>query len=222
MPVLNEAGRIVPAIRALAPLRARGHELICIDGGSGDGTLELCEAHADIVIRSGKGRARQMNAGVASASGGVLLFLHADTSLPERADELVLDALRGGTPRWGCFDVRLSGKPTAFRIIESMMNLRSRITGVVTGDKAMFVSRDLFESVGGYPDLPLMEDIAISRRLRAKARPVHLRQRVTTSSRYWEQRGIARSVLRMWEFRLRYYLGADPAALERAYYDKSP
>ncbi|MEA3410470.1 MAG: TIGR04283 family arsenosugar biosynthesis glycosyltransferase [Pseudomonadota bacterium] len=222
IPVLNEADRIVASARALAPLRARGHEVICVDGGSSDGTATLCEAHSDLVIGSGKGRARQMNAGAARASGEVLLFLHADTALPERVDELVIDACRDQPPRWGCFDVTLSGDRFAFRVIESTMNLRTRISGVVTGDKAMFVDRTLFETVGGYPDLPLMEDVAISRRLKRLASPVFLHDRVVASSRYWERRGIARSVIRMWALRLRYFLGTDPARLERAYYDESP
>lgn len=215
VPVLNEAPAIAGALAALQPLRAQGHEVIVVDGGSDDGTVALAQAGADRVIAAARGRARQMNAGAATARGDVLLFLHADTRLPPRADRLIVEALahRG----WGRFDVRLSGRQPMLRVIERAMNWRSRLTGIATGDQAIFVRRDRFEAVGGFPGIPLMEDIALSRRLKAFGPPRCLAARVVTSSRRWEAGGIARTVLLMWRLRLAYFLGADPARLAQRY-----
>jgi len=213
VPVLDEAAGISAALRALAPLRARGHEVIVADGGSSDGTPALCAGHADAVIAAPRGRARQMNAGAARARGEVLLFLHADTLLPPDADATVL---RAGAA-WGRFDVRISGRSALLPVVAMLMNARSRRTGIATGDQAIFVRRALFDAVGGFPDQPLMEDIELSRRLRAHARPACLRERVVTSGRRWDQRGAWRTIVLMWTLRLRYWLGASPEVLARAY-----
>jgi len=219
VPVLDEAAGIVATLEALAPLRARGVEVIVIDGGSADATPELAEPLADRVIRSQRGRARQMNAGAAAAHGRTLLFLHADTRLPVRADELVAlavgDVLAG--PRWGRFDVRIEGRSIWLRVVARMMNLRSRLTGIATGDQAIFVSREAFRAVGGFPEIPLMEDIALSKILLRLNRPVCLAACVTTSGRRWETRGVWRTILVMWWLRLRYFYGADPHRLALAY-----
>ena len=156
-----------------------------------------------------------MNAGAAAARGDVLVFLHADSLLPADADVAIAGAL--GTSCWGRFDVRLWGREWAFRMIETFMNLRSRLTGIATGDQAIFVERETFRSVGGFPDIALMEDIAISRRLRAIARPACLRQRVVTSTRRWRSQGVARTMVLMWRLRLAFALGADPRRLARLY-----
>ncbi|HHH48457.1 MAG TPA: glycosyltransferase [Gammaproteobacteria bacterium] len=217
VPVLNEASTIAVCLDSLQPYRAQGHEVIVVDGGSRDDTLALARPLTDRVLVAPAGRARQMNQGAQAARGEVLLFLHADTRLPEAACEVIVSALRTAA-RWGRFDVRLSGAAPAFRMIEFMMNLRSRLTRIATGDQAMFVRKDLFHAVGGFEDIPLMEDIALSRRLKKMAPAACLRQRVVTSSRRWEENGIFQTVLLMWRLRLRYWLGADPARLVRQYY----
>ncbi len=218
VPVLEEAGGIVPLLERLAPFRSRGVEVLVADGGSVDGTPELAAPLADRVVRARPGRARQMNAGARAARGGVLLFLHADTVLPAEADRLVLDGLAATGRAWGRFDVRLSGTAPALRMVETLMNLRSRWTGIATGDQAIFVRRDVFEQVGGYPDMPLMEDVALSAALRRVSPPLCLRERVVTSSRRWETRGIARTIVEMWRLRAAFALGASPWRLARAYY----
>jgi rSAM/selenodomain-associated transferase 2 len=217
IPTLNEAEGIGAALGALGPLRARGCEVIVVDGGSGDGTAALAAPLADQVLMSPPGRATQMNAGAAVARGEVLLFLHADTRLPEGADEHVLRELERSARGWGRFDVRLSGRHPALRVVERMMGMRSRLTGIATGDQAIFVRRPWFERAGGFPEIPLMEDVALSARLRRQGPPLCLRQRVVTSSRRWEQRGIGRTVLLMWRLRLAYWRGADPARLAERY-----
>ena len=216
LPVLNEAAGITATLRALSPLRARGHEVIVVDGGSADATLALAAAGADRVVQGPRGRARQMNAGAAIARGDVLLFLHADTVLPDAADAAIQQAVAAGAC-WGRFDVRISGGEALFPLIAGLMNLRSRLSGIATGDQALFVQRTLFAQLGGYADQPLMEDIELSRRLRALSPPACLRQRVQTSGRRWQQRGVWRTVWLMWSLRWRYWRGASPEALARAY-----
>ena len=216
MPVLNEAAGIVTTLVALAPLRARGAEVIVVDGGSSDDTLALATPWADSVLVFPGGRARQMNAGAARSAGEVLLFLHADTQLPPGADNLVLEALRGNAA-WGRFDVRIDGAPRMLAVVATLMNLRSRWSGIATGDQAIFMRRALFELVGGFPDQPLMEDVEISRRLRAVSRPVCLRAKVRTSGRRWESRGVWITIFLMWRLRWRYWRGEPAAALAEAY-----
>jgi len=215
MPVLNEADTIEAALRALAPLRARGVEVIVADGGSSDNTPALARPLADRVFAAPRGRAMQMTTGAAAASGDALMFLHADTRLPEDADLLVLDALRAGH-RWGRFDVRFDAGES-FALIAWMMNLRSCLTGIATGDQAMFMTRDAFARAGGFPPIALMEDIALSARLKRLARPVCLHARVTTAARRWRQHGTLRTVLLMWRLRLGYFFGADPTKLAQRY-----
>ncbi len=216
MPVLNEAAGIAAALRALAPLRARGAEVIVVDGRSHDGTAELARSLADAVLGAARGRAAQMNAGAAVARGGVLLFLHADTSLPENADRFILDGLAHSQRAWGRFDLHFDGG-RLLRLVALMMNTRSRLTGIATGDQAMFVTRAAFDRVGGFPPIALMEDVALSAKLKWVSRPLCLSARVTTSGRRWRRHGALRIILLMWVLRLRYFLGADPARLARAY-----
>ena len=217
VPALNEAAGIREALAPLQPLRARGHEVVVVDGGSTDGTPALAAPLADRVLASGRGRAVQQNAGAAAASGDVLLFLHADTRLPDGADALVLGGLRRTGRGWGRFDVRLSGRHPLLRVVERMIGMRSRLSGIATGDQAIFVRREWFQRVGGFPPLPLMEDVAITRALKRLGPPLCLRARVTTSSRRWEERGVARTVVLMWRLRWAYSRGADPAELARRY-----
>lgn len=216
MPVLDEAAGIVEQLLSLQRLRADGAELIVVDGGSRDDTVALAQPLADRIVLADRGRGLQMNAGAASARGEILLFLHADTRLPAGAMSAVLEALRHGA-LWGRFDVRIVGEHPGLALVAWSMNLRSRLTGIATGDQAMFCTRDAFDAVGGFPDIPLMEDVVLSRRLRALGQPACLRMKAETSGRRWSQHGFVRTVLKMWWLRLRFRLGADPAALARAY-----
>jgi len=216
IPVLDEAAEIEAALSALAPYRRRDVEVIVVDGGSSDGTAERARPLADRVIAAARGRSLQMNAGAAAAEGDVLLFLHADTRLPENADGLVLDGLARSGRTWGRFDVRIDGGGL-LRVVAMMMNTRSRLTGIVTGDQALFVARAAFDRVGGFPPIALMEDVALSARLKRVSRPLCLSARVTTSARRWRRHGTLRTVLLMWRLRLRFFLGADPAKLARVY-----
>lgn len=216
VPVLDERAGIVACLGALAPLRAAGVEVIVVDGGSGDGTPALAAPHADAVLVAPKGRASQMNAGADIAQGDVLLFLHADTRLP--ADALpALAAALGAGAKWGRFDVRIEGRHPMLRIVARLINLRSRLSGIATGDQAIFVRRDVFLEAGRYPTLPLMEDIALCDVLRRHSAPACLRQRVATSGRRWEQHGVWRTIFLMWRLRAAYRLGVAPAVLARSY-----
>ncbi len=216
VPVLNEPA-IADHLARLAPLRARGAQVVVVDGGSTDGTLERAKAFADLALSAPRGRAAQMNAGAAVARGQILLFLHADTDLPQNADAMVDEAVAARRRAWGRFDVRIAGRHPLLPIVAGMMNARSRATGIATGDQAIFVTREAFSAVGGYPDQPLMEDIALSRALKRLSPPVCLRAKVTTSGRRWETHGVLRTILLMWRLRLAYRLGADPRRLARAY-----
>ncbi len=220
IPVLNEAAMIQSRLLQLQALRERGHEIILVDGGSNDQTPTRVTGLADKMLLSPAGRALQMNRGAAAATGDILLFLHADTELPPHCDRLIKEALTDEAG-WGRFDVQLSGDRFIFRIISFCINLRSRISGIATGDQAIFISRDLFDRAGGYPPIALMEDIALSRRLRKYRRPHCLSARAITSSRRWEQRGIIKTVLLMWWLRLKYFLGADPDRLAKSYYSSN-
>ena len=216
MPALNEASGIENTLQALQPFRSRGVEVVLVDGGSSDRTAELAMPWVDTVTVSPRGRALQMNAGAAQARADVLLFLHADTRLPPLADASVLQALAGGAC-WGRFDVSIEGRPRMLRVVAALMNLRSRLSGVATGDQAIFVTRTAFNRVGGFPAQPLMEDVELSCRLKRLGRPACLRARVHTSGRRWEERGVWRTVVLMWWLRWRYWRGASPAQLAEAY-----
>ena len=214
IPTLDEAERIRASLEALAPLRAKGHEVIVVDGGSSDSTIERARPLADQVLSSARGRAMQMNAGARAARAETLVFLHADTWLPAHADALIINALK--VYAWGRFDVRIEGGPL-LGIVSCGMNLRSRLTGIATGDQAIFVRRDVFV---GFPEIPLMEDIAFSRAMKRVGAPACLRDRVTTSGRRWEARGVVRTILLMWRLRLLYALGVEPQRLARDYADQ--
>ena len=216
MPVLNEVAEIDAVLTSLAPLRSDGHQLIVVDGGSHDGTMARCTGRADALLHAPRGRATQMNAGAARAHGKVLLFLHADTRLPDDAAAAIGQAIAAGA-EWGRFNVAIRGHSMMFPVIATLMNLRSRYTGIATGDQAIFVGRELFERIGGYAELPLMEDIDLCKRLRARAAPACLRQRVWTSGRRWERHGVWRTIILMWRLRWLYWRGEPASALARAY-----
>ena len=210
VPALNEARGIRAALEALAPLRARGHEVIVVDGGSGDATAVLAAPLCDFVAAAARGRAVQMNSGARRATGDALLFLHADTRLPEDTETFVRDALE--RHRWGRFDVEIEGRHPLLKVVGWAMNLRSRLTGIATGDQAIFVRREAF---GGFPEIVLMEDIAFSREMKRSGAPACLRSRVRTSGRRWESRGVLRTIVLMWRMRLLYFLGPRPERLAR-------
>ncbi|MCZ8097435.1 MAG: TIGR04283 family arsenosugar biosynthesis glycosyltransferase [Novosphingobium sp.] len=213
---LDEAAGIQATLQALQPVRARGVELVLADGGSGDGTPALARPWVDALVDAPRGRALQMNAGAERARAEALLFLHADTRLPPLADVLVLQALATGA-RWGRFDVRIEGRPWMLRVVAALMNLRSRASGIATGDQAIFVQCAAFERVAGFPAQPLMEDVEISRRLRRLGPPACLSAKVCTSGRRWVQRGVWRTIVLMWRLRWRYWRGESAARLAEAY-----
>ena len=217
IPVLNEEDQIEICLSGLQELRSRGHEVIVIDGESTDNTQVLAMPFAYKTIQHEKGRARQMNAGTKKTGGDILLFLHADTRLPQDADKHILAAIKESEHCWGYFNVQLSGAHWLFRIIERCMNLRSWTTGIATGDHAIFMTRWIYEEVGGYEEIELMEDIAVSSKLNQIVKPVSLREKVITSSRRWEQNGIIRTIFKMWRLRLAYFIGVTPATLVKQY-----
>ena len=216
IPVLNEAGEIKSFLEPLQSLRKGGHELLLVDGGSRDATVEIARTMVDKLVASPAGRAMQMNAGAKAATGEVLLFLHADTTLPAQAISLIERALQGGR-QWGRFDVRLSGRHLMLRFVERMMNWRSCLTGIATGDQAIFVKRDIFQQAGAFPEIVLMEDIEMSKQLKRIGKPACIETPVITSSRRWEQGGIFKTILLMWYMRFAYFLGLSPECLAKLY-----
>jgi rSAM/selenodomain-associated transferase 2 len=220
IPVLNEGARALACVQDLSPLRAAGHELILVDGGSERLDADALTPWVDHLLNSEAGRARQMNLGASVARGEVLWFLHADTRLLGDAVTAIQAAQSNG-PAWGRFDIRLDGRSPLLRLVALMMNTRSRWSGIATGDQGIFVHRDLFQRVGGFPDQALMEDIEISAGLKRLRRPDCLRQRLLTSSRRWQRKGILRTILLMWGLRLAYWLGVSPRRLA-AYYKPNP
>jgi rSAM/selenodomain-associated transferase 2 len=230
VPVLDEAAGITTVLDALAAERAAalqappafpgGIELLVADGGSQDGTPALCTGRVDQLLQAPRGRARQMNAGAAAASGSVLLFLHADTRLPPGGLRAIAERLAARPEAlWGRFDVQIEGRSRWLPVIATMMNWRSAASGIATGDQALFMRRSAFDAVGGFPDQPLMEDIEVSRRLRRLpgGRPLRLRERVQTSGRRWDQRGAWPTILLMWRLRWRYWRGTPAEVLAKAY-----
>lgn len=215
IPTLDEAEAIVATLSSLQALRAQGHEVIVSDGGSTDATVAQAEGLADRVLIGAPGRARQMNAGAAVARGEVLLFLHADTRLPEDAANAIEAAMLSNL--WGRFDVDITGRSGMLRVVAALMNLRSRLTRIATGDQAIFVRQGAFAAVAGYPEQPLMEDIELSRRLKKLGAPACLRERVITSGRRWEVHGVWRTMLLMWRLRFDYWRGVPAARLADRY-----
>lgn len=217
VPVLNEALLLPVLLERLVPLLRQGCEVIIADGGSEDGSAAIAHCAGFTVVLGPSGRARQMNAGAARATGDVLLFLHADTQLPAGAGVLVEQALSGGICQWGRFDICIAGRPFMLRIVGHMMNLRSRLTGIATGDQAMFITRRAFNAAGGFPDQPLMEDVELCKRLRTISRPACIARCVTTSGRRWETRGVWRTILLMWRLRWDYWRGIPARQLAQTY-----
>jgi len=216
IPVLNEAGIIEACLKRLAPFRQRC-EIIVVDGGSHDQTVMLARPLCDQMIASAPGRSTQMNIGAMQASGTSLLFLHVDTALLQKCDDLVEEV---NTSSWGFAPVKLSGHDWRARVIACFMTWRSTFTWVATGDQAVFIKRSLFESLGGFANIALMEDIEMSKRLRKVSRPKILSQPVVTSSRRWRENGYISTILLMWWLRLAYIIGVSPDTLAQHYYGK--
>lgn len=219
IPLLNEAGQIAVRLQALQALREQC-QLVVVDGGSDDGSAALAAPLVDKLLQGPRGRARQMNLGAAEADGEILLFLHADTRLPADAVTVIRQAVAVGY-RWGRFDVAFDSPLPIFKLIALMMNWRSRLTDIATGDQALFVTRQAFAEVGGFPDIALMEDIAISAKLKKLGRPCCIGSRVVTSARRWQQYGVLPTILLMWRLRLAYFFGADPNDLALRYYGRT-
>lgn len=217
IPVLNEQKTLSSNLPTLGVYTDSGHELIVVDGGSTDASVQVAQELGARVLFAGGGRAGQMNAGARAASGDILLFLHIDTLLPSRADQMIIQQLETGKAVWGRFDVRLSGKNPIFRLVAKLMNLRSRLTSVATGDQAIFTLSRAFQQVGGYQDIALMEDICLSKSLRSLSRPACIGNAALCSSRRWEKNGIVRTIVLMWGLRLAYFLGASPDKLAKYY-----
>lgn len=223
IPTLNEASTIGQTLERLQLLTSRWL-IIVSDGGSTDGTLKQLTAYNCIVVSAPKGRASQMNEGALKArellgTNGLLVFLHADTLLPDEFEQLMTNSLVAGQ-QWGYFELRLSGPQRSLRLIESMINRKSRLTKVGTGDQVMFFRSDFFWQLFGFPMLPLMEDVEMSRRAKALALPSIISEPVITSSRKWEQEGIWKTVLLMWMCRLAFYCGVRAATIHKWYYGK--
>lgn len=215
IPVLNEEKTILSLLQDLQSCRQEGHELIVVDGGSKDQTMLIARELSDKVISASKGRAMQMNAGAAQAKNEILWFLHSDTKISGEEIKIIQSSLKDKV--WGRFNIKLSGTNVLFRVIETMINIRSYISGIATGDQGIFVKRDIFESVNGYTDIPLMEDIDLSKKLKNIKRPVCLSSVLITSSRRWENKGIIVTVLLMWRLRFLYWLGVSPVILAEHY-----
>ena len=215
IPVLNEEASIIKLLQQLQTYRQQGHEVIVVDGGSKDNTYSISKPLSDKVITSEPGRALQMNQGAENSANEVLWFLHADTLIPDSAIERIQQSLTNHD--WGRFNVKLSGSQSLFRIIESLMNIRSCISGIATGDQGIFVKHKIFKEVSGYSDLPLMEDIDFSKKLKLISRPVCIKEQLITSSRRWEQKGILSTVFLMWRLRFLYWLGVSPDKLSSQY-----
>jgi len=217
IPALNEAKCIEQTLKPLQPLRNEGHEVILSDGGSKDETLNLARPMVDLIVSSPQGRATQMNHGADSASGEILWFLHADTLISDDIHTRLMTGLSATNTVWGRFNVRLTGTQRIFRLIEGMMNLRSCISGIATGDQGIFMWQHVFREIGGFDEIPLMEDIALSRKLKGLSRPLCLKQKLITSSRRWEEQGIFNTIILMWKLRLSYYFGTSPKKLAERY-----
>jgi|UniRef100_UPI0040480FEF rSAM/selenodomain-associated transferase 2 len=216
---LNEGAAITRTLAPMDAWRARGVEVIVVDGTSEDDTVEQAYQHANRVLVVSAGRARQLNAGAAVAKGQNLLFLHADTIAPNDADQIICSSIRqaDNPMTWGRFNVRIEGQSQWLAVIAFMMNWRSRITGIATGDQGLFMTRAAYDAVGGFADQPIMEDIETSQRLCQLSWPICLPQKVTTSGRRWETRGVWRTIMLMWSLRWRYWRGESAASLAKDY-----
>lgn len=223
VPVLNEAEQLPELLLHLQQWKNQSCDIIVVDGGSSDHSLQLLEKSSFTILHSERGRARQMNLGAQFAQSNILLFLHADTRLPENAKKLVLAALASEQEHWGRFDVALRAEnqtfyqQTMYAIISWFINQRSRLSGIATGDQAIFVKHSTFTSIGGFVEQPLMEDVELCRQLKKIASPICLKEKVTTSARRWQSKGVWRIIWLMWSLRFAYWRGVSADELARRY-----
>lgn len=217
IPALNEAATIQTTLDSLQTARQQGHEVILVDGGSSDKTIKIAETLVDQVINSPTGRAVQMNIGAAASQGNILCFLHSDTMAPQNIAVLIVTALSAEARYWGRFNIHLSGASKIFRVIETFINWRSRLTGIATGDQGIFVERSCFDRIGGFPSIPLMEDIQFSSNAKSQSSPVCLRETLITSSRRWERSGILHTIFLMWRLRAAYFFGVSAERIAEKY-----
>lgn len=218
VPMRNEASRLPVLLEQLSALQKDPDvEVLLVDGGSTDASVQLAQTAGLEVLPSDPSRARQMNAGAAYSQGELLLFLHADSHLPNDLPELLLAPMARSKRCWGRFDVTIVGRSKLLPVIALFMNWRSRLTGIATGDQGIFIRRPVFERLGGFPEQPLMEDIEISRRLLKHSRPLCLGARLTTSGQRWDERGALRTIWLMWQLRWAYWRGASPTQLSERY-----
>ncbi|WP_419812176.1 TIGR04283 family arsenosugar biosynthesis glycosyltransferase [Bacterioplanoides sp.] len=217
VPFYNEQAEMPALLAHLRHWQSRGCEILLVDGGSQDDSAHIAQQHGFKVIQSDKGRALQMNAGAQQASGKVLVFLHADSRLPTDADQQILQAIEQQYYRWGRFNLTIDGQAKMFPVISWLINQRSRLTSVATGDQAIFVRRDEFLRLGGYPQQPLMEDVELCLRLKQYSRPACLTSRVSTSGRRWQQQGVWRTIFLMWRLRWLYWRGVSATTLAEYY-----
>ncbi len=218
IPVLNEEECIEEFLNYLQKFKSQS-EIILVDGGSEDNTTEIASRFDDItIVSSRRGRARQMNAGAKSANGDILLFLHADTYLPENAISAVEEIIEDGADG-GCFSLKIDSSCLPLRIASQLITRRTRLTHVATGDQTIFVRRKIFNELGGYADIPLMEDLDFTRRLKLMGTFAPLDLKVSTSSRRWEKWGVYKTILLMWFLRVLYYIGVPPERLAELYRD---
>lgn len=217
VPMLNESSQLPDLLEHLLEYKKAGCELILVDGGSTDQSAEQAEALGFTVLRSEKGRAIQMNIGAKDASSDILLFLHADTRLPENAGQIIARVFEDENAQWGRFDIKIAGQALMLKVVAWFINQRSRLSSIVTGDQAIFIRRNLFETIGGFPVQALMEDIEFSKRLKDISKPLALPEKVITSGRRWEQQGIWRTIFLMWSLRFAYWRGASAEELASKY-----
>ncbi len=217
IPVRNEAAMLPQALQRLKALQGVD-EIVFVDGESSDGSAALIQAAGFICLLSTAGRAKQMNMGTAQTKSEIILYLHVDTAISSSHISDIKKTYNQAFA-YGRFDVSLSNKRLTYRIISFFINLRSCLSKVATGDQGIFVRRTMFEAVGGYPEIPLMEDIALTKALRRKGKVLCLRNKLETSSRRWEQHGVMRTVWLMWKLRFLYWLGVSPEKLAGMYRD---
>ncbi len=220
IPVLNEESFFVEQTKIFTSLLEQGHEVIVVDGGSTDQSVVIAEQIGCICISTNPSRGHQLHIGAKKSSNQILVFMHADTLLPPSGLGNIRNVMEKANNYWGRFNVVFTNQKLVFKVIAWFMNKRSCLTGIVTGDHTFFMKREIYFNSGGFSDIPIMEDIELSKKLRKYSRPVCLSEKVITSSRKWEQQGVLKTILLMWYLRLLFYVGVPAEKLAKRYYSK--